>query len=306
MEEKAVLQLQDVSRHRGARIAVDHCTASLYKGEIVGLVGPNGAGKTTLIKMIVHHLHPGSGKILIQGMNIQEDYARAIRQVGAIVENPAQYPYMTGMDHLKMTARMYPEVTLERLQEVIELTGLKNRIEDKVKKYSLGMRQRLAIAQAILPNPALLLLDEPTNGLDPMGIKDLRLLLKKMASKGMCIMVSSHILAEMDLLCSRIIIMRKGQFVADLSSHELLDPNRIRVRIRVGQPEKAYDVLEALVDDAKVQIEDDVLVITGDNLQVQQINRILIFQDIDVYEIGVYKESLEESFIELMRGDEID
>jgi len=304
MSDKVVLQLQDVTRHGGSQASVDHCTATFYEGEIIGLVGPNGAGKTTLIKMIVHQLRPQGGKILINGTDIQENYAQAMRSVGAIIDTPAYYPYMTGMDHLKLAARMYSEVTDERIREVVEFTGLKNWIDDKVRKYSLGMRQRLAIAEALLPNPSLLLLDEPTNGLDPMGIKDLRILLKKIAAKGVCVVVSSHILSEMDMLCSRIVIMRRGAFVADLSSQELLDPNRVRVHIRVGQPEKAYEVLEAFVDDAKIKLEDEMLLITGENLQVQQLNRILIFQDIDVYEIGVHKESLEESFLELMRGDE--
>ena len=304
MSDKVVLQLQDVTRHGGSQAAVEHCSATFYEGEIIGLVGPNGAGKTTLIKMIVHQLRPNNGKIVIGGVDIHEDYAKAMRSVGAIIDTPAYYPYMTGMDHLKLAARMYPEVTSERIRDVVEFTGLKNWIDDKVRKYSLGMRQRLAIAEALLLNPSLLLLDEPTNGLDPMGIKDLRILLKKIAAKGVCVVVSSHILSEMDLLCSRIVIMRRGEFVADLSSQELLDPNRVRVHIRVGQPEKAYEVLEAFVDDAKIRLEDEVLIITGENLQVQQLNRMLIFQDIDVYEIGVHKESLEESFLELMRGDE--
>ena len=150
----------------------------------------------------------------------------------------------------------------------------------------------------------VLLLDEPTDDLDPVGIKDLREILKEEAAKGVCVVVSSHILSEMDMLCTRIIIMKDGRFISDLSSHELLDPNRVRVRIRVGQPERAFEVLEALFDDATVRIDDDELIVTGENLQVPAMNRTLIFNEIDVYEIAVNREPLEEYFMELMQEED--
>ena len=303
MAENAVLQLDNVSRYHGSRMVIDHCSCDLYPGEIVGLVGPNGSGKSTLIKLILGLFHLSEGSVRIQNKDISEIFRKPGNRVGAILEDPTHYEYMSGLDHLMMTARLYPDVSLERIREVTDMTGLKSCIRNKVSSYTTGQKHMLALAQALLPKPKLLILDEPTNGLDPVGIRELREILKKLAQEGVCIMVSSHILSEMDMLCSRIIIMKNGRFIADLSSHELLDPNRVRVRIRVGQPEQAVEILESLFDDISIRQENDELVITGENLQVPQMNRTLIFNEIDVYEIAINREPLEEYFLELMQED---
>lgn len=303
-EKEVVLELDNVFRTHGGRRQVDHCSCTLYAGEIVGLVGPNSAGKTMLIRMILQHLRMHEGTIKICGEDIAEHNPHPKGRVSAILEDPSYYRYMTGLDHLRMAARPYKDITLDMIREVIDRTGLKNCIRNKVGTYTSKQRYMLAVAQALVTKPALLLLDEPTDDLDPVGIKTLRELLKEEAAKGVCIVVSSHILSEMDMLCSRIIIMKDGRFISDLSSHELLDPNRVRVRIRVGQPERGLEVLEALFDDASVRIDDDELIVTGENLQIPQMNRTLIFNDVDVYEIAVNREPLEEYFMELMREEE--
>lgn len=303
-EKEVVLELDNVFRMHGGRRQVDHCSCTLYAGEIVGLVGPNSAGKTMLIRMILRHLRAQEGSIKICGEDIEKRGPHSKGRVSAVLENPSYYRYMTGLDHLKMATRPYKDITVEMIREVVDRTGLKTCIRDKVATYTSKQRYMLAVAQALVTQPALLLLDEPTDDLDPVGIKNLREILKEEAAKGVCVVVSSHILSEMDMLCTRIIIMKDGRFISDLSSHELLDPNRARVRIRVGQPERAYEVLEALFDDTTVRIDNDELIVTGENLQIPQMNRTLIFNEVDVYEIAVNREPLEEYFMELMREEE--
>ena len=303
-EKEVVLELDNVFRMHSGRRQVDHCSCTLYAGEIVGLVGPNSAGKTMLIRMILRHLRAQEGSIKICGEDIEKRGPHSKGRVSAVLENPSYYRYMTGLDHLKMATRPYKDINVEMIREVVDRTGLKTCIRDKVATYTSKQRYMLAVAQALVTQPALLLLDEPTDDLDPVGIKNLREILKEEAAKGVCVVVSSHILSEMDMLCTRIIIMKDGRFISDLSSHELLDPNRARVRIRVGQPERAYEVLEALFDDTTVRIDNDELIVTGENLQIPQMNRTLIFNEVDVYEIAVNREPLEEYFMELMREEE--
>lgn len=303
-EKEVVLELDNVFRMHGGRRQVDHCSCTLYAGEIVGLVGPNSAGKTMLIRMILRHLRAQEGSIKICGEDIEKRGPHSKGRVSAVLENPSYYRFMTGLDHLKMATRPYKDINVEMIREVVDRTGLKTCIRDKVATYTSKQRYMLAVAQALVTQPALLLLDEPTDDLDPVGIKNLREILKEEAAKGVCVVVSSHILSEMDMLCTRIIIMKDGRFISDLSSHELLDPNRARVRIRVGQPERAYEVLEALFDDTTVRIDNDELIVTGENLQIPQMNRTLIFNEVDVYEIAVNREPLEEYFMELMREEE--
>jgi ABC-2 type transport system ATP-binding protein len=257
-----------------------------------------------LIRMILRHLRAQEGSIKICGEDIEKRGPHSKGRVSAVLENPSYYRFMTGLDHLKMATRPYKDINVEMIREVVDRTGLKTCIRDKVATYTSKQRYMLAVAQALVTQPALLLLDEPTDDLDPVGIKNLRKILKEEAAKGVCVVVSSHILSEMDMLCTRIIIMKDGRFISDLSSHELLDPNRARVRIRVGQPERAYEVLEALFDDTTVRIDNDELIVTCENLQIPQMNRTLIFNEVDVYEIAVNREPLEEYFMELMREEE--
>ena len=184
------------------------------EGDILGFIGPNGAGKTTTIKLILGLQNITSGKVYINGYDIEENFKKAIENVGTIVESPDLYMYMSGYENLKLVANLYKNVDKKRIDEIVKLVGLENRIKDKVSKYSLGMRQRLGIAQAILHKPKLLILDEPTNGLDPEGIKEVKVLLKKLAEQeNMAILISSHNLAELDTFCNKISIIKNGEIV---------------------------------------------------------------------------------------------
>ena len=209
------------------KILVQDISFSVNQGEVVGLVGPNGAGKTTIIKLILGLVKITKGNVYINGLDIEKNFVKAIEKVGAIVENPDLYMYLSGYDNLKITANNYKNISKERINEVIKIVGLENRIKDKVSTYSLGMRQRLGIAEAIINNPQLLILDEPTNGLDVEGIIEIRNLIKELSKKGIAILVSSHNLSEIGIICSRIIAVKNGKIVEDSDIDNFTDGGRL-------------------------------------------------------------------------------
>lgn len=217
-----VIQFQYATKKIGRKTIVDALSFDIPAGEIFGFLGPNGAGKTTTIRMMVGLIKISKGDIFIKGQSITRNFNQAIRHVGAIVENPDFYKYLTGYQNLKHYARMVPGVTKTRIEEIVEIVGLKDRIHEKVRTYSLGMRQRLGIAQALLHRPSLLILDEPTNGLDPAGIHELRHYLKRLAQEeGVAVFVSSHLLSEMELMCDRVGILQNGRLVRIQSMQDL-------------------------------------------------------------------------------------
>ena len=222
--ENKILKVEKLKKVIGKRTIVSDISIELKKGEIFGFLGPNGAGKSTTIKMIVGLSKITEGNIYVGGCSVKEDFKGAMRNIGCIVENPDMYKYMSGLDNLKIFAKIYKEVDEARINEVIKIVDLERAIEDKVKTYSLGMKQRLGIAQALLHSPKLLILDEPTNGLDPAGIKDMRELLRKLSTEtGLTVLVSSHILGEMQQMCDRVGIINKGKIITVKSIEELLN-----------------------------------------------------------------------------------
>ena len=209
---KEVLICDNICKKMGKRVILSNISFAINEGDILGFIGPNGSGKTTLIKLILSLQYKDSGKIYINGYDIDNKYKESIKYVGSIVENPDFYNYMSGKKNLELKARIY-NVSKERIEEVIKLVDLTDRINDKVSKYSLGMKQRLGIAYALLNNPKLLILDEPTNGLDIEGIKSLREILKSLSKEGIAIFISSHILSELDNLCNKVCIIKNGKIV---------------------------------------------------------------------------------------------
>ncbi|MWC28090.1 ATP-binding cassette domain-containing protein [Paenibacillus sp. MMS18-CY102] len=209
-----MLSVRGVTKKIRGRDIIRGVSFDVKAGEIFGFLGPNGSGKTTTIRMLVDLIRPTSGEIEICGFNVQRDPEKALRHVGCIVENPEMYSYLTGWENLEHFARMQAGIDENRIREVVEIVGMDGRIHDKVKTYSLGMRQRLGIAQALLGNPRLLILDEPTNGLDPKGIKELRIFIRSLAEQGLSLFISSHLLSEIQLMCDRVAIISKGQVLA--------------------------------------------------------------------------------------------
>src|SRR5690625_3728398 len=219
MSEPA-MKLINVTKKIGNKEIIKGLTFDINKGEVFGFIGPNGAGKTTTIRMMVGLMGLTDGDVHILGKSIKTNFKEAVREVGAIVENPEMYPFMTGWQNLKHYARMIPGITDERIKEVIQLVGLEKPIKEKAGKYSLGMRQRLGVAQALLHNPSILILDEPTNGLDPAGIREIRQYIRRLATEeNVAVIISSHLLSEIELMCDRIGVIKNGELIATQNVH---------------------------------------------------------------------------------------
>ncbi|MBO1578553.1 ATP-binding cassette domain-containing protein [Bacillus sp. XF8] len=200
---------------------VEDISFKIYEGDVAGFIGPNGAGKTTTIRMILNLIHRDDGTVTISGHNIDSEFSQAMKKVGAIVENPSFHGNLSGYKNLKLVANLN-SVSEERIWEVLNLVQLQVRAKDKVKEYSLGMKQRLGIAMSLLKKPDLLILDEPTNGLDPQGIRDMRAMIKKLAEKEKIgLLISSHILHELEQVCTRFLILDKGKLLLDCKRENL-------------------------------------------------------------------------------------
>ena len=206
----SILKVENLCKKIGKKDILKDVSFEVVAGDIMAFIGPNGAGKTTTIKCVLGLQKITRGKVFINGYDISKNFVKAIEKVGSIVESPDVYMYMSGYDNLLLQARMYKNIKEEDIYKIIKLVGLENRIYDKVNKYSLGMRQRLGIAIALINNPKLLILDEPTNGLDPEGIKELRELLVELAKSGMGILISSHNLSELESFSNKVCILSHG------------------------------------------------------------------------------------------------
>ncbi|MBW5448394.1 ATP-binding cassette domain-containing protein [Cohnella sp. CFH 77786] len=300
MSSAPVVQLRDVTKRIGGRTIIDRISLEVYPGEVFGFLGPNGSGKTTTIRMMVGLMSMSGGDILLGGRSVKSEFSRAVSQIGAIVENPEMYKFLTGYQNLLHYARM-SGVSKDRIAEVVEIVGLNGRIHDKVKKYSLGMRQRLGVAQAVMHRPKLLVLDEPTNGLDPAGIRELRDYLRRLArEEGTAVFVSSHLLSEMELMCDRVAILQKGQII-DIRS---LRPEDARssaetteeVLFEVDRPDAALGILDGL---GPGRMAGGGFTVEADRRTVAAINRRLVEAGIQVYGIRVKTKSLEDQFLEV-------
>lgn len=222
VSNEIILSIQQLDKYFGKRHVIDHLSFDVRAGEIFGFLGPNGAGKTTTIKLVMGFLREDGGQIFINGIDKKDNYEDAMSYLGGIVENPEMYGNFTGRQNLQMYARTHGGISKERIDEIINLVGLDKRIDEKVKRYSLGMKQRVGLAQALVHRPKMLILDEPTNGLDPVGIHSLRDILRRLAhEEGIAILVSSHILSEMQLMCDRVGIINNGRLIDIKDVHDL-------------------------------------------------------------------------------------
>ena len=243
-----VLKCENLNKNFGKKQILKNVSFEIEEGDILGFIGPNGAGKTTTIKLILGLQSIDSGTVKINGYDIQKDFEKAIEKVGTIVENPDLYMYLSGYDNLKLIANLYKNVDKKRIDEVVKLVKLEQRIKDKVSKYSLGMRQRLGIAQALLHKPNLLILDEPTNGLDPEGIKELRDLIKDLAEKeNMAIVISSHNLAELESFCNKVTIIKNGKVVETSTINEVKKVEQSYI-IELNNLENVEQILEKSIE----------------------------------------------------------
>lgn len=309
MSNEPIISLSHVTKRIGRTTIIDDLTFDVPQGEIFGFLGPNGAGKTTTIRMIVGLMSITKGQIVIKGKNIKTEFEQAIRHVGAIVESPEMYKYLSGYQNLVHYARMVPGVTKERIDEVVSLVKLENRIHDKVKKYSLGMRQRLGVAQALLHRPSLLILDEPTNGLDPAGIRELRDYLRHLTrTEGISVVVSSHLLSEMELMCDRVAILQQGKLieVMPVQNFTRREDQIQTYQIQAQPPEQALLTIRQMdgVQDVKL-VQDGLVEVTTERERIPEILAGLMKNHIRIYGVQMVSQSLEERFLEITGGRQI-
>ena len=299
-----ILEVKNLVKIKDNKKIVDNLSFSVYKGEVFGFLGPNGAGKTTTIKMITGLYNIDEGEIYIDSKNVKTDFEQALSNVGAIIENPEMYSYMSGMDNLLFYSNMHKKVSKERLEEIIKLVKLENRINDKVKKYSLGMRQRLGLAQALLHNPKLIILDEPTNGLDPIGIKELRETLRELCqTQGASVLVSSHLLSEMEMLCDRFLIIDNGKFIdiKSIKDIENKDSNILTYKVVVDDYEKSSEIIQNKFNHINFKIE-ETLILESSKEDIANIIKHLVENNINIYEVSIQIKTLEDEFINLTSG----
>lgn len=303
MDNNTVLSINNITKTFGSRTAVNNVSFEIKKGEIYGLIGQNGAGKTTIIRIITGLCKPTSGTVYICGQNVQTHFQKAIINVGAIIENPELYSYMSGIDNLKYFASLYPNISINKINEIVSLMGMQNRINDKVKNYSLGMKQRVGIAQALLHDPKLLILDEPTNGLDPNGIKEMRILLKRLAKeKGIAILISSHILSEMELICDRVGIIDNGMIIENKTIDELQHSinSKLQISIKVDYPNYAGKVLYENFKGSPIFCIGNRVVIEATEKDIPDITMLLTKKGLSIYGISSVTKNLEEIFLEIV------
>lgn len=297
-----VLECNNLYKKFGKKTIIKDVSTKLESGDILGFIGPNGAGKTTTIKLMLGLQKIDKGTVKINGYDIKNDFEKAIERVGAIVENPDLYMYLSGYRNLQLIANLYKNIDKQRIDEVVKLVGLEARINDKVSKYSLGMRQRLGIAQAILHKPNILILDEPTNGLDPEGIKELRELILKLAKEeNMAVLISSHNLAELDNFCTKICIIKNGEVIETKNIEELKEEANAKYTIfKVNDTSK---ILE-LFDKATI-LNNNEFKIFGDEKEIASIVKKLVENDIDVYSVKEEIITLEDAFLKKTGGNKI-
>ncbi len=295
-----IVQIENLTKRIKGRTIIDSISFQVHKGEVFGFLGPNGAGKTTTIRMMVGLMNITSGDIKIAGFSIQSHFEKAVRSIGAIVENPEMYKFLSGYQNLRQYARMSNNVTNEKIDEIVELVGLTERIHDKVKTYSLGMRQRLGLAQSLLHDPEVLILDEPTNGLDPAGIREIRDYLRLLAKeKNMAVIVSSHLLSEMEMMCDRIGIIQNGKLIDVQLVHDFVQGTEKLFEFEVAPVEQAIKLLENVYPNSSIKKIDNRITMPQNKKSVPDMIKLLVNADIEVFGVREITKSLEDRFLEV-------
>lgn len=305
METIPVLELRHVTKTIRQKKLVENLSFQLNKGEVFGFLGPNGAGKTTTIRMIVGLSKISQGDVFINGYSISRDFKKAITNVGAIVENPDLYKYMTGYQNLKHFARMYPGIDKHRIYTAASMAGIDKRLQEKVNTYSLGMLQRLGLAQALMHKPSLIILDEPTNGLDPEGIHELRNELKELAhNAGVSVLVSSHLLSEVELMCDRVGIINGGKLVTVKTIADLTNTDSVvYLKIDKADINKTTELLNKFGKDI-LSVNDDSIAVKMDETETPKIIQILSGNGILIFGVDSKHKTLEESFLEMTEDNQ--
>lgn len=292
-----VLKVNNVTKYIGRKEIIKGISFNIEEGEILGFLGPNGAGKSTTLRMIVGLSKPSSGTIEICGASISTQYIKAMENVGCLIEGPDLYNFATGMKNLEMLSAMSKNISKEDILEVVRLVGLENRIDDKVSTYSMGMRQRLGLAQALIHKPKLLILDEPTNGFDPQGIFEFREIIKDLVRrKNISVLISSHLISEIQLMCDKVSIINDGLIIKNAKVSDLLSSGTIYWVL--DDPLKGQTLLKEKYK-AELKIENNELMGNIDLEKIEEMNKYLIDEGIKLKYVGIKSLTLEELFLNL-------
>ncbi|MGF7185397.1 bacitracin transport system ATP-binding protein [Desulfitispora alkaliphila] len=303
----AILKTINLSKHYGSQWAVHQLNMTVEKGEIYGFLGRNGAGKTTTIRMMLGLITPTEGQIEIFESNLKNNKKNILNRIGAIVEFSGFYPNLNAVENMEINARLMGIKKKQAIQEALEIVGLASEQTKLVGKYSLGMKQRLGIARAIVHHPELLILDEPTNGLDPIGIKEMRRLIKSLAEeRDITILISSHILSEIEHLANRVGIIHQGVLLEEINMEKLKDANKRYLQVQVSNISKAVRLLETEFSISNYQVlDDEKLRIYDLGQSPAEINRMLVTNSVKVTELAMKQDNLEDYFVQLTGGGQI-
>ncbi|MDW7668015.1 MAG: ABC transporter ATP-binding protein [Bacillota bacterium] len=305
MNNKEVLKVQNLTKKYSSKIVVNNINFSIEEGDIFGFLGPNGAGKTTTIKMILNLINKDKGKVYVNGKDLSDNFNECISKIGAVVETPKFYEYLTGYQNLKQIANLEKNVNNAKIMEVLKIVRMEKRAKEKVQTYSLGMKQRLGLARALLNNPKLIILDEPTNGLDPQGMKDIRELIKKLSvENNITFLISTHLLHEVEQICNKVAILKEGEIVSYDTVQNLLNKNTETLNIQTPDILKTLSLLKSLgYVKNKARYDKGVIIEIEKGFSIE-LNKYLIKKGINMeYSIPV-NQSLEEFFIEKTKGGE--
>jgi len=299
-----ILSTHALTKQFGGLRAVDGLDMEVCRGDVFGFLGPNGAGKTTVIRLVLGLIHPTSGHAEVRGHRVPGELQEALRHVGGFVDDPTFYPLMSARRNLRLLGSMTGPVSEERIDEVLDIVALRDRAEDRVGGFSHGMKQRLGIAQALLHSPELIVLDEPTSGLDPRGMKDVRELIRELGAAGTTVFLSSHLLHEVEQVCTRAVIINRGRVVVQ-GPVSALRPKDDAIRVLTGDQTRAAETLRAQFGAAGVTRDEGFLVVKADEDAVPEMVRRLVGDGVDVRAVvPAPEQGLEDFFLELTGADD--
>ncbi len=304
MAGQNILEVRGLRKSFGTKKVINDVSFSVCQREVLGFIGPNGAGKTTTIRLLLGLIYPDQGTIKIGGYNIKSDFCKAIARVGAMVETPKFYPFLSGYQNLALTANLHPHIPKGKIKEVLHIVGLAGRAKDKVKTYSQGMKQRLGIARALVNEPALVFLDEPMNGLDPQGMLDIKGLVNRLTFEyDMTFFITSHLLQEVENVCSQVAILQEGRLIAHGHIDDLLMKDSEVVEISTSKIPEAASSITGLHFVKSHHAVDEKLYVEIEKGRSGQLNAYLLERKIDVQYLVPKKQTLEHYFFNLTRRD---
>lgn len=298
------IRTRGLTKRFGVRTAVDGLDLEVGRGQTFGFLGPNGSGKSTTLRMLLGLIGPTAGEAFILGHCVRRERLQALARVGALVETPAFYQFLTARENVRLFGRLSAEITEEQIVSALRAVGLEGRMDDRVRTFSHGMKQRLGLACALVADPELVILDEPTNGLDPEGVKEVRDLIRSLAeSRGMTVFLSSHLLHEVEQVCTHVAVISRGRLQAAGPVSELVRCRRPGVEFEVDRPDAALEVFRSLLRSDSLSVEGRRVRVSVDESEIPGLNRALVNSGINVSAIERRRQTLEEFYLDVMHRE---